>query len=151
MLTLRPFLPTDDDALIAWLPTAEDLHRFTGPRLRHRLDSAQLDELRADDTFTMFTAEVDGTVVGHAEFVSTGADSARLARVLVDPARRGQGLGERLVLAMIEEARARGIRSLNLYVLDDNTRAVRLYEKLGFETVGASGELSGAREMQIAP
>lgn len=150
MLTLRPFLPADDAALIAWLPTAEDLHRFTGPRLQHRLDSAQLDALRADDTFTMFTAEVDGVAVGHAEFVATGPHSARLARVLVDPARRGQGLGEQLVRAMIEEARARGIRSLDLYVLEENTRAVRLYERLGFETVGAGG-LSGAREMRIVP
>ena len=48
------------------------------------------------------------------------------------PAYRGMGLGERLTLAVAEEARRRGAGELRLVVHADDPRAVRLYEKLGF-------------------
>ncbi|MEU7467525.1 GNAT family N-acetyltransferase [Streptomyces sp. NPDC044984] len=46
-------------------------------------------------------------------------------------AHRGRGLAARLVLAVAAGARSRGDRSF-LHVTADNTRAVRLYESLGF-------------------
>jgi GNAT superfamily N-acetyltransferase len=49
------------------------------------------------------------------------------------PARRGQGLGERVLLAGIEAARERECRTLSLEVIDRNLPAVGLYRKLGFE------------------
>lgn len=135
-MLLRPFVPADDAELTSWLRTPEELYIFTGPRLSFPLDSAQLDEIRADDTITPFTAEADGAVVGHIELVSTGEASARIARVLVDPARQGQGLGEQLLRAVIAEARERGIRMLTLRVIPTNARAIALYEKLGFVRTG---------------
>lgn len=149
MLALRRFEPRDDEALISWLPTPEELYLFTGPRLVWPLDSAQLDGLRADAAFTPFTAELDGAVVGHIELVSTGEGEARVARVLIAPDRQGRGLGEQLVRAALAEARARGIRSLTLFVLPDNARAIALYEKLGFEHRGPSEVLSGALLMEL--
>lgn len=151
-VTLRPFAPADDAALISWLRTPEELTLFTGPRLTWPLTTDQLDELRATAEFVPFTAVADdGSVVGHIELVLTGADSARMARVLVDPAQRGRGLGEKLVRAVIAEAQERGIRSLTLFVFPDNTPAVTLYEKLGFEHRGASDQLNGAVLMELAP
>lgn len=152
MLTLRPFQPEDDAALISWLRTPEELVLFTGPVLSWPLDSAQLDGLRANPQFSPFTAVDDtGTPVGHVELVSTGDDSARIGRVLVDPARQGQGLGELVVRAAIAEAWDRGIRSLALFVFPENTRAVRLYEKLGFVHRGPSEQLSGSLLMELRP
>ena len=49
--------------------------------------------------------------------------------------RRGEGVGERLMRAVHEQARARGVRRLWLEVLTQNEPAVQLYEKLGFEHV----------------
>ncbi|MCU1409761.1 MAG: hypothetical protein JWR04_468 [Rhodoglobus sp.] len=135
-MQLRPFEPADDAALISWLRTPEELYIFTGPRLTFPLDSAQLDEIRADATLTPFTATVDGAAVGHIELVSTGEARARIARVLVDPERQGQGLGEQLLRAVLGEARERGIRRLTLRVVPTNARAIALYEKLGFVLTG---------------
>ncbi len=54
--------------------------------------------------------------------------------VLVDEARRGQGLG-RMTMHLAEEyAAAHGARSLGLSVFGFNTRARRLYESLGYQT-----------------
>ncbi len=49
---------------------------------------------------------------------------------------RGQGIGTRLIEATIEAAIARGISRIELEAFSSNTRAIRLYEKLGFEHEG---------------
>ena len=49
-------------------------------------------------------------------------------------ARRG-GVGEQLMLAVLDEARAAGLRRVWLEVLVQNEPAIRLYEKLGFAAV----------------
>ena len=150
MISLRSFEPADDAALISWLRSPEELVLFTGPVLSWPLTADQLDALRANPKFTAFTATDADEVVGHIELISTGPDSARMGRVLVDPAKRGLGLGEQLVRALIAEAAARGIRTLGLFVFPDNTPAVRLYEKLGFENCGASDLLAGSEVMELA-
>jgi predicted acetyltransferase len=47
--------------------------------------------------------------------------------------RRG-GVGEQLMRALLESARDAGVRRVQLEVLEPNTRARALYEKLGFRT-----------------
>ena len=52
------------------------------------------------------------------------------------PAYRGRGLGERLMRAALQAARASGLSRIELSVRADNTRAIALYTSLGFETEG---------------
>jgi len=47
---------------------------------------------------------------------------------------RRHGVGEQLMRALIDSAREAGVRRLQLEVLEPNTRARALYEKLGFRT-----------------
>ena len=54
--------------------------------------------------------------------------------IAVVPGRRGRGFGERLLSALLEQAREDGFRALSLSVEKDNP-AVRLYEKFGFREV----------------
>jgi ribosomal protein S18 acetylase RimI-like enzyme len=56
----------------------------------------------------------------------------------VAAAYRGQGIGSRLLEALIESARSAGVARLSLSVESDN-HALRLYERLGFEQIGISG------------
>src|SRR3954453_13620616 len=53
----------------------------------------------------------------------------------VTPFARRQGVAERLMRAVLDEARIRGVREVWLEVLVQNDPAIRLYEKLGFEDV----------------
>lgn len=48
----------------------------------------------------------------------------------------GLGLGKALMLSLIEFAQCAGYEQINLNVASDNERAIRLYEHLGFETIG---------------
>jgi mycothiol synthase len=54
--------------------------------------------------------------------------------IAVDPDFHGLGLGTQLTLAGLEHLAERGIATGLLYVDGDNTTAVAMYERLGFET-----------------
>ncbi|HTY70792.1 MAG TPA: ribosomal protein S18-alanine N-acetyltransferase [Actinomycetes bacterium] len=80
-------------------------------------------------------AEEDGGIAGYAGLFATGPE-ADVQTVAVRPDRRGSGLADRLVTALLEEAGRRGAARVLLEVRDDNTPALRLYERHGFAAVG---------------
>ena len=54
-------------------------------------------------------------------------------------AHRRRGLGEATLVDVLTTARARGLESVRLEVIEDNSPAIRLYEKLGFERIRGLG------------
>ncbi|WP_299615873.1 N-acetyltransferase [uncultured Tateyamaria sp.] len=56
-----------------------------------------------------------------------------LGLLLLDPAARGAGLGERIARHVIEEARQDAADCVRIAVLDANPRARVFWERLGFE------------------
>jgi GNAT superfamily N-acetyltransferase len=72
-----------------------------------------------------------GERVGLANLAVRGAE-AWIGGIGVTAAARRQGLGEHLMNAVHEEARARGVRTVWLEVIEQNEGAFRLYEKLGY-------------------
>jgi ribosomal protein S18 acetylase RimI-like enzyme len=145
---LRPFSAAEDEWLIGWFDDAGALRRFGGAGLRWPLDRAQLEEIRRDPAlaaFTLWTSEP----VGHVEIRRINDRHARLARVGIDPAQRGRGLGRVLVAAALGEARRRGFETFELAVYADNAIARRLYESFGFTgggPPGADGTVTMTRE-----
>ena len=55
--------------------------------------------------------------------------------IAIVPSRRGRGLGEELLSALLDRAREGGFRQVSLSVEADNP-AIRLYEQHGFAEVG---------------
>lgn len=49
---------------------------------------------------------------------------------------RGQGVGQALLKAIVEEARSQGLDAVRLDVIDTNPRARQLYERFGFKAIG---------------
>lgn len=90
----------------------------------------------------------DGTAVGYAWFGPhpTLHDAAYLFDLEIDPAHRGRGLGGAALREVARIAAGGGSTRLGLQVFEANTGAIRLYERLGFETTRA-GE--GRREMWL--
>jgi ribosomal protein S18 acetylase RimI-like enzyme len=77
-----------------------------------------------------------GEIVGSATLVVFRIPDgvrARLESVVVDGARRGQGIGEALCREVIARARARGARKLDLTSTPAREAANRLYRRLGFQ------------------
>jgi GNAT superfamily N-acetyltransferase len=93
----------------------------------------------------------DDEPVGLLNLGVRGAD-AWIGGVGVIASARREGLGETLMRAAHEQARALGVERVWLEVIDANTGAFALYEKLGYRTTqdlevwtlpGAEGELEG--------
>lgn len=77
-----------------------------------------------------------GTVIGMATLavfrIPTGL-RAWIEDVVVDEAGRGQGVGEALTEAMVDRARDRGCRTVDLTSRPSREAANRLYKRAGFE------------------
>lgn len=85
----------------------------------------------------ILTARLDGELVGIAviSFLWTlehGGAAAWLDEVYVEPARRGDGIGRKLVEAAMQVARDSGCIALDLEVDAGREAAERLYERMGF-------------------
>jgi len=76
-----------------------------------------------------------GDVVGYAGLCAIGED-ADVQTIGVRADREGLGIGAALLTALLDEATARGCRSVYLEVRADNERAQRLYERFGFDRIG---------------
>jgi GNAT superfamily N-acetyltransferase len=133
-IALRPIEPADADecARIAYEAFAglHDYHRF--PRDFPTLEAAvQLtSSFIAHPAIWGVVAEAEGRIVG-SNFLDERGSITGVGPVTVDAKAQGQGIGRRLMEAVIERgARARGIR---LFQDSFNMQSLSLYASLGFE------------------
>ena len=92
------------------------------------------DELARTDTRLYLVAEEDQRVVGYAGLIAY-ADEAHVATIGVATDRQGQGIGARLLDALLTEADRRSPVVL-LEVRADNELAQGLYRRRGFSEIG---------------
>jgi GNAT superfamily N-acetyltransferase len=90
-----------------------------------------------DDPFSvLYLARIDGRIVGSLTLalyqIPTGL-KAWIDDVVVDESARGQGVGEALSMAAVEEARRRGAKDVSLTSRPFRESANRLYQRLGFQ------------------
>lgn len=106
---------------------------FSGDRLSARQWKRHL----ASDSTHILVARSAGTLLG-ASVVFFRRDSrvARLYSLATLPEARGRGIGDRLVAAAEQLARARHCRALRLEVRRDNPAAQRLYLQRGYRMIG---------------
>jgi ribosomal-protein-alanine N-acetyltransferase len=58
---------------------------------------------------------------------------ALVDEMLIHPSRRGEGIGELLMQATLEQAKQAGVNVVFLETEQDNPRSRKLYTRLGFE------------------
>jgi [ribosomal protein S18]-alanine N-acetyltransferase len=88
-----------------------------------------------DTTREVYGAYEGRDLIGFLILCMTGAFVGFIQTVLVDPERRGQGLGSRL-LEFAEQRVFRDSPNIFMCVSSFNHDARRLYERLGYSTVG---------------
>jgi GNAT superfamily N-acetyltransferase len=86
----------------------------------------------------ILVAREAGRVVGMVSLLFTistalGGPAVLLEDMVVDPARRGAGIGGALLRAAIDDARAGGFRRITLLTDRANAAAMRFYRRAGFE------------------
>jgi ribosomal-protein-alanine N-acetyltransferase len=98
-------------------------------------DEAYRNELLTNRLASYVVARAGEIVVGFAG-LWVMVDEAHVTTFAVDPGWRRRGVGEQLLLALLDIAVARRAREATLEVRLSNVPARRLYEKYGFRPVG---------------
>lgn len=86
-----------------------------------------------------YVAVSGGKVIGWCDIFPHWAYALQHVGVLgmgVLASHRGQGLGKQLLLRTLEHAQLHGIYRVTLEAREDNVRAIRLYESVGFKHEG---------------
>lgn len=131
-MLLRPLTPGDAaqvQAFVRGLSQRSRYERFFTPVAE--LSPKQLERITAGAGFSLGAFEAGGRLVGLAEYARSSEVEAEFAIVIADDC-QGQGLGARLVGALLEHAKRSGIARL-AGVTRAGNRAMRLLaRRLGF-------------------
>ncbi|WP_051228824.1 GNAT family N-acetyltransferase [Paludibacterium yongneupense] len=123
---------SDLASALGWLPSPAAMRLWGGPQLRWGASAAEVWETIQAAEHRVYALVDDGALQGLAQIVERDG-RAHLARVIVDPHLRGQGVGERLLRAVLAQALALSVAAVTLNVYRENRVAIRLYRKLGFD------------------
>ncbi len=138
MITLRAARQADDDAIWAILePIIRAGEAYALPRDWSR--EAALAYWHSPD-HDVFVAEDDGAIVGTyflcANHLGGGAYVANAGYATAQDA-QGKGVARAMCEHSIDHARSRGFRAMQFnFVIASNTRAVALWQRMGFTIVG---------------
>lgn len=110
--------------------TTEDWQRWMSPGVTFILDRA---------------GAAVGIVAGQRD--PDDPNLVQLMAMWVDPSARSAGGGDALVSAIVEWAAAEGAKTVSLQVIKTNARAIRFYERQGFQMTGH--ELAREKDGQI--
>ena len=131
---LKPFHSSLASTVVGWIRGVKEL-RFVAPYTPPPLTPEKVLAWRRGRQESLICEDPDAGPVAYAELVHASAaqDEIWIAHLVVDPARRGAGLGQaftrRLLQRAFEHHRAAHV---HLSVFEDNAPAKACYERCGF-------------------
>jgi len=98
-----------------------------------------INKMISAENSALFFAEKNGRIVGSLDFHGSHRMQQRhlgVFAVSVASSHRGQGIGSKLIQFMLDWAANNKITRIELEVFAINTRAIKLYQRLGFKQEG---------------
>jgi ribosomal protein S18 acetylase RimI-like enzyme len=145
-LTIRPGTMDDYDEICRLMAQIDKFHRDRFPQYFREAvptrERAYIETFVVDEERDMFVAEQDGKLSGAIMLEVRSVPDIPIAQprsyvmidtLIVDEAVRGTGIGQSLMRVAHEWGKARGISEFELGVFAFNERAIKFYEKLGYE------------------
>lgn len=135
MITIRWATPEDVPAILHFIHELAIYEREPDAVFATEADLLR-DGFTEPRRFRCFMAEWDGAVAGFALFFTSystwrGHHGIRLEDLYVTPSLRGQGIGRALLAQLARVAVDEGCPRLEWDVLEWNTPAIAVYEKIG--------------------
>jgi len=135
------FTDQDYEYLIPWVESRQTLLQWASPSYDYPVTKQQLIEQnqKRGDHRLIYKGMVDDETVAHGEigFIDKVNQSARLCKILISPARRGEGLGTRWIRTLVDIGFVElKLNRIELNVYDYNQPAITCYQKAGFTIEG---------------
>jgi GNAT superfamily N-acetyltransferase len=137
-MEIRPYRPADRNACRGLWRELTQHHRdiYEDQTIGGADPGAHFDAYLKRPRFVgAWVAEEAGTVIGLTGLLGEG-DETEIEPVVVSAAHRARGVGRGLIERMLEEARARGARSVSIRPVARNALAIRRFHAAGFRTLG---------------
>ena len=127
----------------------DDLNHY----MRQAFNQEQITAELGDEKNIFLIAEIEGETAGYSKIIIDNIEPGinaekpvELSRLYAHQKRIGQGVGQMLMDACVERAKAENCDVMWLGVWEYNPRAQRFYEKNGFSVVGSHVFLLGKDE-----
>ena len=155
MLRLRPYRKSDAETIVGWIKNERIFRfwcadRFESYPITAADLNAQYDELEQNGDVYHFTAYDETGIVGHINirFPEPGnIDTVRFGYVILDDAKRGQGLGKEMIsLALDYSFGIMKAKRVTIGVFAENKAALGCYLSAGFKDTGVTENFSFGSE-----
>lgn len=142
MIRLRPYKDCDAEYLLQWMEDERTFVKWSANHFQYPLTREQLIAYKKindeNENSWIFTAlDQKGSAIGHLLMnkLNFEENSIHFGHVLVDPSKRGNGIGkEMLNAALIYAFEVFQVSKVTLSVFDNNIQAFHCYKSLGFKT-----------------
>lgn len=127
-------------SMMAWFDSLEKLSVWSGPGFRHPFDRESfVEDLKLDelDSYVLLDTNMaeQNQIMAFGQFYNR-LNRCHLSRLVVAPAFRGRGIVGTLINELSTLGRYKlSVKSDSLFVLPENSIAVRAYAALGFKTI----------------
>ena len=153
-MKIQEVVADDIGELITWFPDANSLNRWGGPFFRHPFDATSFNEdLRWKEMASYCLKTNDDELLAFGQFYER-YQRINLARLVVNPAYRGEGHGRHLINCLMKKSRKQiPLGEFSLFVYRDNRRAMACYQSMGFKPAVCPAEspLGDSVEYMICP
>ena len=125
----------DLKTIISWVSNKQACKMWAGPCVSFPL---RIEKLSKDIGFSgdnSYCYKNDGSIFAFGQLLTKENGWLHLARIIVDPAKRGKGYGKLLCVKLIQIAIQKGYQKISLNVYRNNANAFNLYTNLGFREV----------------
>ena len=139
-LELADFEDRYADFVVGWVRSSREAEAWAslGPG---QLDRSLFARWHAENGVVPCVGVVGDAVCAYGEvWEDHDENEAELARIIVAPHRRGQGVGRRFVSLLVDEAGRRGFSEIWLRVVPGNAPAIACYAAAGFVRATADEE-----------
>jgi len=137
-ITIRPIRPEDAELVQNFVRAlSEEARYFRFMNSMHELTESMLVRFTQIDyskeiALVAVTCEAPETELGVARFaINPDGESCEFAIVVADRM-AGKGLGQKLMVSLMEAARSKGLKSIEGEVLNNNHNMLKLTKRLGF-------------------
>ena len=136
---LLEFRESDARQVAGWPTSTEDVRRWAGSDPGWPVDVSVFGRWHAEPDVKPYVMRDGKTPVGYGEvWIDEAEQEIELARILVNPARRGRGVGKLLVRLLLERASLYELPDAFVRVVPDNHAALACYRGAGLSPVSES-------------